>query len=116
MPGAGQRCRCWGLFPSVKHGLLVIEVKDWLIRQILEAVIGVPDERWGEAVKAYVLLKPGMTATESEIIDFCKQLIATYKCPKSVSFVEAMPKSGAGKILKRELRGAHWKGHKRSVA
>jgi long-chain acyl-CoA synthetase len=79
-------------------------------------VIGVPDERWGEAVKACVVLKPGVKAVESDIIDFCKKLIAAYKCPKSVDFLEAIPKSGAGKILKRELREIYWKGHARGVA
>ena len=68
------------------------------------AVIGVADPKWGEAIKAVVALKPGETAIEREIIDFCRERIAGFKCPKSVDFVSELPKSGAGKILKRILR------------
>jgi len=68
------------------------------------AVIGVPDPLWGESVKAVVVLKENVKAIESEIIAFCKAHVASYKKPKSVEFVEALPKSAYGKILKRELR------------
>jgi len=68
------------------------------------AVIGVPDEKWGEVGKACVVLKPGMTATEEELIAFMQQHLARYKVPKSVAFLDALPMSGMGKILKRELR------------
>lgn len=71
-------------------------------------VIGVPDQKWGEAVKAFVVMKPGESASEIEIIEFCRQRLANYKCPKSIDFLEQLPKSGAGKILKRELRKAFW--------
>lgn len=67
------------------------------------AVTGVPDPLWGESVKAFVVLKNGMTATEQEITDFCKENIASYKKPKSVEFIKELPKSAYGKILKREL-------------
>ena len=68
------------------------------------AVIGVPDEKWGEAIKAVVALKNGITVTEKEIIDFCRGKIAGYKCPKSVDFMEELPKNSTGKILKRVLK------------
>lgn len=68
------------------------------------SVIGVPDEKWGEAVLAVVVLRPGMNATEMEIIEHCKEHIASFKKPKAVAFVESLPKSSYGKILKRELR------------
>lgn len=68
------------------------------------AVIGVPDVKWGEAIKAVIALKAGESATEDEIIGFCREHIAGFKCPKSVDFMEALPKSPVGKILKKELR------------
>ncbi|MBI3328871.1 MAG: long-chain-fatty-acid--CoA ligase [Nitrospinae bacterium] len=77
---------------------------------ILEAaVVGVPDEKWGEAIKAIVMLKPGMLATEGEIVEHCRARIAHFKVPRSVDFFDdALPKSGSGKILKRELRERYW--------
>ncbi|MFQ5596046.1 MAG: long-chain fatty acid--CoA ligase, partial [Anaerolineae bacterium] len=68
------------------------------------AVIGVPDEKWGEAGKACVVLKPGTSATEEELIAFVRDHLARYKVPRSVEFMSELPLSGAGKILKRELR------------
>jgi acyl-CoA synthetase (AMP-forming)/AMP-acid ligase II len=79
------------------------------------AVIGVPDELWGESVKACVVLKPGLQASEADIIGFMRERIAHYKCPKSVDFVEAIPRNPTGKILKRVLREPYWKGHTRRV-
>jgi len=68
------------------------------------AVVGVPDEEWGESVKAYVVLKPGHSITEKEIIKEAKQNLASYQKPKFVEFVSELPKAPTGKILKRELR------------
>ena len=74
------------------------------------AVIGVPDEKWGETVKACIVLKPGATATEGEIIDWTRERIAKFKCPKSVDFMDILPRNPSGKVLKRSLRAAHEKG------
>jgi len=68
------------------------------------AVVGVPDEEWGESVKAYVVIKPGYSITEKEIIKEAKQNLASYQKPKFVEFVSELPKAPTGKILKRELR------------
>lgn len=83
---------------------------------VLEAtVIGIPDNHWGESVKAIVVLKEGMTATDKELIAFCKENLASYKKPSSVDFREALPKSPAGKILKRVLRDDYWREQDRKV-
>jgi acyl-CoA synthetase (AMP-forming)/AMP-acid ligase II len=79
------------------------------------AVIGVPDEQWGEAVKACVVLKPGMKASAAEIIEYMRSRIAHFKCPKSVDFLEAIPRNPTGKILKRLLREPYWKGRERRI-
>jgi long-chain acyl-CoA synthetase len=79
------------------------------------AVIGVPDDTWGEAVKAVVVLKPGAKAAPDDIIAFARERIAGYKCPKSVDFIAALPRNPTGKILKRELRAHYWEGRERQV-
>ena len=79
------------------------------------AIIGVPDDTWGESVKAVVALKPGASASEEELIDHCREHLARFKCPKSVDVVEALPRNPTGKILKRELRKPYWAGHDRST-
>ena len=79
------------------------------------AVIGIPDPYWVERVHAVVVLKEGANVTSEEIIDFCKKRIARYKAPKSIEFVESLPKTPSGKILKRELREKYWAGMERRV-
>ncbi|HEU4568671.1 MAG TPA: long-chain-fatty-acid--CoA ligase [Marmoricola sp.] len=79
------------------------------------AVIGVPDERWGEQVKAVVSLKPGAEATEDELVAFCREQLAGFKCPKSVDVLGALPRNPTGKILKRELRRPYWEGRQRVI-
>jgi len=88
-----------------------------LLVAVLEAaVIGIPDETWGEAVHAVVVCKPGMSATSDELIAHAHGLIAGFKVPRSIEFLpEPLPKSGAGKILKRDLREKYWAGKSRNV-
>jgi acyl-CoA synthetase (AMP-forming)/AMP-acid ligase II len=73
------------------------------------AVIGVPDSYWVERVHALVVLKENAQATEEDIISFCKEQIAHYKVPKTVEFVESLPKNPQGKILKKEIRSKYWR-------
>jgi long-chain acyl-CoA synthetase len=79
------------------------------------AVIGVPDARWGETVKAIVVKAPGVHVTGDEIIASCRENLAHYKCPTSVDFTEVLPRNPSGKILKRELREPYWRGHERRI-
>ena len=79
------------------------------------AVIGVPDDKWGEAVKAMVVLKPNNEASAADIIAFARTRIASYKIPKSVDFIAALPRNPSGKILRRELREPFWAGKARRV-
>jgi acyl-CoA synthetase (AMP-forming)/AMP-acid ligase II len=80
------------------------------------AVIGIPDERWGETVKAVVVLREGASASEHELVDFCEGRLAGFKRPRSVDFIAALPRNPSGKVLKRELREPYWKGHARRVS
>jgi acyl-CoA synthetase (AMP-forming)/AMP-acid ligase II len=79
------------------------------------AVIGVPDDRWGETVKAVVALKPDTSATEEEIIAFCRERLAGFKCPRSVDVLPALPRNPTGKILKRDLRSPYWDGRTSTI-
>jgi acyl-CoA synthetase (AMP-forming)/AMP-acid ligase II len=79
------------------------------------AVIGVPDEQWGEAVKAIVALKPGAKPDPASIIAFARTRIAAFKAPKSVDFIDVLPRNASGKILRRELREPYWAGKARRV-
>jgi long-chain acyl-CoA synthetase len=81
------------------------------------AVFGIPDPKWGEIVKACVVLKPGETLTADELIAYCRRSLANYKVPRSIEFSQTeLPKSGSGKILKRVLRDAAWARQERAVA
>ncbi len=79
------------------------------------AVVGVPDEKWGESVKAVIQLKPDTTATEEEIIAHTKSLLDSVKAPKSVDFIGDLPRSPVGKVLKTEIRKKYWEGRDRAV-
>jgi fatty-acyl-CoA synthase len=89
-----------------------IEVEGMLYRHaaVLEAgIVAVPDERWGEVPKAIVVLKQDAVATEAELIDFCREHLAHFKCPKSVEFIDALPRTATGKVRKTVLREKYWK-------
>ena len=79
------------------------------------AAVAVPDEQWGESVKAVVVLRPGMQATREEIIEHCKSRLASFKKPKSVDFVSELPKNPYGKVVRRVLRERYWEGQGRLV-
>ncbi len=79
------------------------------------AIIGVPDDRWGESVKAVVALQPDAQATEEELIAWCRSSWRSFKCPKSVDILEALPRNPTGKILKRDLRQPYWEGRDRAT-
>ncbi len=79
------------------------------------AVIGIPDETWGEAVKALVVLKPDMNTTSEEIIELCKAKIASYKKPHTVEFVGSLPKNFQGKVMRRTLRDRYWQNRERKI-
>lgn len=79
------------------------------------AVVGVPDERWGETLQAVVVVRPGYELVEEEVIAVCSDNLAGYKKPRSVEFVDELPKTGSGKIMRRVLRDRYWEGQERQV-
>jgi acyl-CoA synthetase (AMP-forming)/AMP-acid ligase II len=93
----------FNVFPSE------VEQVIWSHPAVLDcAVIGVPDEKWGEAVKAVIELKPGAAVDPEEIIALCKDRLGSVKAPKSVDFVSTLPRSPVGKVLKKEIRASYW--------
>jgi len=80
------------------------------------AVIGVPDEKYGEVVKACIVKKEGSNVTEDDLISFCKDRIASYKKPQSVDFIDEVPRNASGKVLKKVLREPYWKDQERQVS
>jgi fatty-acyl-CoA synthase len=95
-----------------------IEVEDCIheIAGVAEcAVIGVPDERWGETIKAVVVVAPDVALTEADVVAHCKRRLAGYKAPTSVDFVDALPRTATGKVQKFRLRAPYWAGRDRSV-
>ncbi|MBI4317640.1 MAG: fatty acid--CoA ligase [Chloroflexi bacterium] len=95
-----------------------VEIEDVLYSHpaVLEnAVIAVPDPKWGEVPKAIVVLKPGRQATEPELIDYCRTRLAKFKLPKSIEFIDSLPKTGTGKVLKGTLRDRYWAGREKRV-
>jgi acyl-CoA synthetase (AMP-forming)/AMP-acid ligase II len=79
------------------------------------AVFGIPSEEWGETVHAVVVVRPGATVSEDDVVAYARQHLAGYKIPRSVSWSDELPKTGSGKLLKRELRAPFWAGHDRMV-
>ena len=79
------------------------------------AVFGIPDDEWGEQVKAAVQFEPGTSVADEELIAWCRERLAGYKCPRSVDVHEALPREATGKLKKRYLRDAYWEGRERAV-
>ena len=80
------------------------------------AVVGVPDEHWGEAVMAVVVRRGGSAVTEEQLIAFAREQLAGYKLPKSVAFADVLPRNPSGKLLKREIRAPYWEGRERQIS
>jgi fatty-acyl-CoA synthase/long-chain acyl-CoA synthetase len=80
------------------------------------AVFGIPSDQWGERVHAAVVLAPGASLSEADVVTYARQHLAGYKCPRSVSFLGELPRTGSGKLLKRELRAPYWTGHARQIS
>lgn len=112
------RDRLKDMIVSGAENVYPIEVENVLIEHpgiVDVAVIGVPSERWGETVKAMVVLGPGTQLTEAEVIAYARARLAAYKCPTSVEFIDELPRNPSGKILKRVLRAPYWAGADRHI-
>jgi acyl-CoA synthetase (AMP-forming)/AMP-acid ligase II len=95
-----------------------IEVEDCLFQHpaVAEvAVIGVPDAKWGETIKALVVLRPGVIATEADLVEHCRSRMAHYKCPTSIELRDALVRTATGKLQKFKLREPYWAGRTRRV-
>ncbi|MFO1425718.1 MAG: hypothetical protein U1F11_01820 [Steroidobacteraceae bacterium] len=95
------------------------EIEEALYRHpaVLEcAVIGVPHEKWGETPKALVVARAGTRPTEAELLAFCREHLAHFKCPTSVDFLDALPRTATGKLQKFRLREPYWRGRDRRVS
>jgi acyl-CoA synthetase (AMP-forming)/AMP-acid ligase II len=95
-----------------------IEVEDVVFSHPAVAevcVIGVPDEKWGETVKALVVLAPGASVTEAELIEHCRSKVAHFKCPTSIEFRDVLARTATGKLQKFKLRAPYWEGRDRQV-
>jgi fatty-acyl-CoA synthase len=107
------RDRSKDIIISGGENISTIEVENAIYRheKVQEvAIVAIPHEKWGEVPKAFVTLKPGARASEQEIIDFCREELAHFKCPKSVEFMDPLPKTSTGKIQKFKLREKEWAG------
>jgi len=102
----GENIHSWEVEEALRHHPDIAEV----------AVIAVPDEEWGESVKACVVLRPGRSLSEADVIAHCRARIASYKKPRSVDFMEALPRLFNGKIDKKALRAPYWSGRDRQVS
>ncbi len=112
------RDRSKDIIISGGENISTIEVENALYRhdKVAEvAIIAVPHEKWGEVPKAFVTLKPGVEASEREVIDFCRDHLAHFKCPQSVEFLEQLPKTSTGKIQKFKLREREWAGKEKRI-
>jgi len=95
------------IYPAEIERVLVLHPKVFEV-----TVVGVPDEKWEESPRACIVLHAGMMSTEQEIIGFCEGKLARYKLPRSVEFLDTLPRNAMGKVLRRELRDRYWQGHK----
>lgn len=99
------------VYPTEVESVLITHPE---VRQTV--VVGVPDSYWGEAVRAVVVRHPDSTVTAEELVSYCREHLAGYKCPKAVDFVGELPVSAYGKVLRREVRAWYWEGYDRTIA